>query len=123
MFLTDTDEVYVRVGPGKDVKIGQELTIFRPVRKVAGGNSCRSRAAIRVNEWNEKDRVARGTIVETLDVVERGARVGPIGRKFDVVPRRATTPTCTRRCWRACIRTPSTARSRSSSSTRARTTG
>ncbi|HEX7600066.1 MAG TPA: LysM peptidoglycan-binding domain-containing protein [Polyangiaceae bacterium] len=86
MFLTDTDEVYVRVGPGKDVKIGQELTIFRPVRKVAGGNLVQIQGSIRVNEWNEKDRVARGTIVETMDVIERGARVGPIGRKFDVVP-------------------------------------
>ena len=86
MFLTDTDEVYVRVGPGKDVKIGQELTIFRPVRKVAGGNLVQIQGSIRVNEWNDKDRVARGTIVETMDVIERGARVGPIGRKFNVVP-------------------------------------
>lgn len=86
MFLTDTDEVYVRVGPGKDVKIGQELTIFRPVRKVAGGNLVQIQGSVRVNEWNEKDRIARGTIVETLDVIERGARVGPLGRKFDVVP-------------------------------------
>ena len=86
MFLTDTDEVYVRVGPGKEVKIGQELTIFRPVRKVAGGNLVQIQGSVRVNEWNEKDRVARGTITETMDVIERGARIGPVGRKFDVVP-------------------------------------
>ena len=86
MFLTDTDDVYLKIGPDKDVKVGQELTIFRPVRKVGGGNLVQIQGTVRVTGWNEKDRVARGTIVETLDVIERGARIGPIGRKFDVVP-------------------------------------
>lgn len=86
MFLTTTDQIYLKVGPGKDVKVGQELTIFRPVRKVAGGKLVQIQGSVTVNAWNEKDRVARATITETLDVIERGARIGPIGRKFDVVP-------------------------------------
>ncbi len=86
MFLTDTDEVYLKIGPGKDVKVGQELTIFRPVRKVGGGNLVQIQGTARVDAWNDKDRIARARITETLDVIERGARVGPIGRKFEVVP-------------------------------------
>ncbi|CAN5500547.1 hypothetical protein BH09MYX1_BH09MYX1_55450 [soil metagenome] len=86
MFLTDTDEVYLKIGPGRDPKVGQELTIFRPVRKVNGGNLIQIQGTVRINAWNEKDRVARAAITETLDVVERGARIGPIDRKFNVIP-------------------------------------
>ena len=86
MFLTDTDEVYMRVGPGHDVRIGQDLTVFRPVRKVPGGNLVQLQGTIRVDRWDPSTRVARGKVTETLDVIERGARIGPVGRKFDVVP-------------------------------------
>jgi hypothetical protein len=39
-----------------------------------------------VNAWDEDKRTARATIVESLDVVERGARVGPLVRKIEIVP-------------------------------------
>ena len=37
MILTDNDEIYLRIGAGHDVKVGQELTIYRPLRSVGGG--------------------------------------------------------------------------------------
>ncbi len=86
MFLTDTDEVYLRIGPGHEVHVGQELTIFRPIRSVADGKLVQIQGTIRVDEWDPSTRIARGAISETLDVVERGARIGPVGRRFDVVP-------------------------------------
>ncbi len=86
MFLTDTDEAYMRLGPNHDVKIGQELTVFRPVRKVSGGNLVQIQGTVRINRWDPQTRIARGTITESLDVIERGARIGPVGRRFQVVP-------------------------------------
>ena len=89
MYLTDFDQVYVRVGPGHDVKIGQELTVYRPVRPVAHGQAIAIQGTLRVDDWNPQTRIARAQVVETLDAVERGARVGPIQRSFEVVaPRR-----------------------------------
>jgi len=86
MFLTQTDQAYLRLGNGHDVKLGQELTVFRPVRKVPGGNLIQIQGTLRVNRWDPKTRVARGELTESIDVVERGAHVGPVGRKFEVVP-------------------------------------
>jgi LysM domain len=86
MFLTDTDEVYVRIGPGHDVHIGQELTIFRPIRNAGEGKLVQIQGTVRVDQWDPSTHIARGIISETLDVVERGARIGPVGRRFNVVP-------------------------------------
>lgn len=86
MFLTDTDEAYMRVGPNHDVKLGQELTVFRPVRKVPGGNLVQLQGTVRVDRWDPGTRIARGQVIESLDVIERGARIGPVGRRFQVVP-------------------------------------
>jgi hypothetical protein len=86
MFLTDTDEIYVRLGPDHDAKVGQELTIFRPLRAVKGGRLVQIQGTVRVDGWDPKTHIARGKIVETLDIIERGSRIGPIGRKFTVVP-------------------------------------
>ena len=85
MYLTDFDEVYVRVAPDHDVKIGQELTVFRPIRKVGDGQVIALQGTLRVDDWNPQSRIAQARVVETLDAIERGARVGPITRKFDVV--------------------------------------
>jgi hypothetical protein len=86
MYLSDFDQVYVRVGPDHDVKIGQELTVYRPVRQTAEGQVVAIQGTLRVDDWNSQSRIARAQIVETLDAIERGARVGPIPRKFAVVP-------------------------------------
>jgi hypothetical protein len=86
MILTDNDEVYLRVGAGHDLKVGQELTIYRPLRSVGSGKLIGIQGTARVDQWNPKDRVARAKITEALDAIERGARVGPVARRFEVVP-------------------------------------
>jgi hypothetical protein len=86
MFLSDTDQVYVRVGPEHDVKLGTELTVFRPIRQVNDGQVIAIQGTVRVDDWNPQTRIARAQVVETLDAIERGARVGPLPRKFEVIP-------------------------------------
>jgi nucleoid-associated protein YgaU len=85
MFLTNGDDLYLHVGGTRDVHVGQELTVFIPVRKIGSGSVIELLGSVRVNEWNPSERVARATVTESLDVIERGARVGPVGRRFEVV--------------------------------------
>jgi hypothetical protein len=49
------------------------------------------KGTIKIDQFNPKTRVARGEVIESLDVIERGFRVGPVGRQFDVVPPKAAT--------------------------------
>lgn len=86
IFLSDYDEVYLRITSDHEVKIGQELTVYRPLRSVGGGKLIAIQGTVKVDQWNEKDHVARARVTETLDTIERGARVGPIVRRFEVVP-------------------------------------
>jgi hypothetical protein len=86
MILSDYDEVYLRIGANHDVRVGQELTIYRPVKSVGDGKLVEIQGTAKVDAWNPKERIARARITESLDAIERGARVGPIPRRFDVVP-------------------------------------
>lgn len=86
LILADGDEVYLRIGSDHDVKIGQELTVYRPLRSAGSGKLIEIQGTVRVDQWNPKERVARARITESLDAIERGARVGPIQRRFEVVP-------------------------------------
>jgi hypothetical protein len=50
MYLTDLDMLYVRVGEGHDVKVGQELTVFRTLRPVADGQAIAIQGTVRVED-------------------------------------------------------------------------
>ena len=94
MLLSDGDEVYIRLKEDDDnkrpVSIGQELQIFRPIKQVgegkAKGDLVSVRGTVRVDRYNPKTRMVRAKIIESLDVVERGAMVAPVVRRFDVIP-------------------------------------
>jgi hypothetical protein len=90
MLLSDGDEVYLQLADGHDVQIGDELTLFRPIRTVETENTKGELVSIRgtakIDRYNPKTRMVRARITEALDVIERGVKVGPVGRKFDVVP-------------------------------------
>jgi hypothetical protein len=94
MLLSDGNHVYLILRPGVDVKPGQELTVFRSVRQpenVPGarkstGEIVAVKGSVRIDKFDPKTRVARAEITESLDAIERGAKVGPVGRRFDVVP-------------------------------------
>ncbi len=85
IFLSDLDEIYLHIAKAHDVKLGEELTIYRPTRSLGTGEIVQIQGTVRIDDFDEKTRVARGRIVETLDTIERGARIGPVGRRFDVV--------------------------------------
>ena len=86
MILTDNDEVYLRISGNHDLKIGQELTIYRPLRSVGGGKLIGIQGTAKVDQYDAKTHVGRAKIIEALDAIERGARVGPVARRFEVVP-------------------------------------
>jgi hypothetical protein len=88
MFLSNFDQVYLHIDKGHDVKVGEELTVFRPLRTAKAGAIVQINGTVRINQWNPKDRVARAQIVESLNVIERGAKIGPVARSFVVVPPR-----------------------------------
>lgn len=86
MLLTEGDEVYIRFADNREVKEGQLLTVYRPQKSIRGGQIIGIQGTVRVDNWRPKDHTARAKIVEALDVIERGARIGAISRRFEVVP-------------------------------------
>jgi hypothetical protein len=89
LFLTETDETYLHIDPGHDVHLGQELTVFRPLNVSAAGTIVQIAGTVRVDHWNAQDRIARAKVTESLNPIERGAKIGPLTRRFEIVaPRR-----------------------------------
>ena len=94
MMLAEGNHVVLVLRPGVTVSKGQELTIFDSVRqpeKVAGarkppGEIVAIRGTVKIIDFNPDTHMARAILAESVDVVERGAKVGPVGRSFDVVP-------------------------------------
>jgi hypothetical protein len=86
MFLTSGDEVYLHIDKGHEVHLGDELSVFKPIKSAAAGTIVQIGGTVRIDAWNAQDRVARAKVVESLNVIERGARVGPLTRKFTIVP-------------------------------------
>lgn len=89
MLLSENDDVYVQIKDDHEVAVGQLLTIWKPLRKVGSGDArgllVSIRGTAKVERVNPNTRMVRAKIIESLDVIERGARVGPVGRRFDVV--------------------------------------
>ncbi len=94
MLLSEGNTVYLLMKEGVDLNVGQQLTLFREVHeppKVKGsrrppGEIVKVYGTVRVNRWDPETRIARGLLTESVDVIERGTKVGPVGRRFDVVP-------------------------------------
>ncbi|MFO0550294.1 MAG: LysM domain-containing protein [Polyangiaceae bacterium] len=94
--LSYGDDAYIEldVEKHKDIKVelGMELQIFREVRTLRGREADASGELVevlgtaRVDRYNPKTHMIRAHITESLDVIERGVRVGPIPRKFLIVP-------------------------------------
>ena len=96
MLLSTYEKVYVRVTEDQAKKLspGDTLTIFEPSRAVKRdgdeiGKVVQILGTLRVDSIDSDTHLVEATITEALDVIERGARVGPIERHIDVVP--ATT--------------------------------
>ncbi len=93
MLLSEGNHVYMMMRPGVALRLGQVLTVYRSVRapeRVEGarevpGEIVAVKGSVRIDQWNPETRIARGRIVESVDVIERGAAIGPVGRRFVVV--------------------------------------
>ena len=121
MFLSDLNEVYLTLRSGHDPRVGQELTVFRTRSTAAAGEDRRQLlGTVRIDGWNSKERVARAQIVETLDTIERGNKVGPIARSFIVVSPVTNESDVTAHVIASLRPNEISARTRLSSSTRAR---
>ena len=96
MLLGQGNRVYLKMRPGVDVSVGQKLTLFgssRPVGKVPGARQPKGqivpvKGTVLIDHYNPRTHIARGEIVESVDVIERGNKLGQVRRKLDLVPPR-----------------------------------
>jgi hypothetical protein len=94
MFLTEGNHIFLLLKPEKVARPGEELTLFRAVRpadkvdkaRKVSGEVVKVLGTVKIRSMDPKTHVASGIITESLDIVERGAKVGPVRRKFDAVP-------------------------------------
>ena len=105
MMLSPFDEVYVKFKKGVAPTQGREMTIYqhalrREVSPQAGpievirddedtdGEIVRVLGALRVESFDEENRIARAVITEALDPIERGFDVTDVPRRLAEVPPR-----------------------------------
>jgi LysM domain len=92
--LADDNHIYMILRPGVDVKVGQQMTIFKNSREPPAPEGARKppgeiiafKGTVRIDGWDAEHRVAKGELIESLDIIERGFSVGPVGRRYYVVP-------------------------------------
>jgi LysM domain len=97
--ITQNQHAYLELRPNVDVQEGQELTVFTTYRdapKVRGarrppGKLVAIIGTVEVEYFNAKTRVARVRVVEALDVIERGAKVGLLDRTHLIVAPESAT--------------------------------
>lgn len=96
--FTQGNHVYLQMREGVNLRIGQLLSIYNPLRDTRALKGVRKPegevvaylGTVKVMLWNPETGVARARLIESTDPIERGAKIGPIGRRFDVVsPARA----------------------------------
>lgn len=90
MFLSPTDQVYVRFKSDQDVRAGQSYTIFRAIKpeereEAEQGVLVRVLGSIVVRSYDRNKRLARGLITESMEPIERGMFVAQVDRRFDLV--------------------------------------
>ena len=88
MMLSTGDEVYVEYPKGRPPKVGESYAIYTEQQQVRHpdsgkviGSYVRILGELRVQSV-KKDKRARAVIEDANDVIERGARVGPIQRSY-----------------------------------------
>jgi len=92
--LTEGNNIYMMMRPGVALRVGQQLSVFRTSRKIEKIEGARMppgqivafKGTVKITRWNPTTRMATGQLTESLDIMERGAKIGQVGRRFDVVP-------------------------------------
>lgn len=93
MLLAPYDQVYLEFSDNLTTRPSGEYTIFRELEPhttehEGEGTLVRIYGAVRIDSYDEERRTARATIIEALDPIERGFRVAPVPRRFNMVPPR-----------------------------------
>lgn len=93
MLLAPYDPVYIEFDESVRERPSGEYTIFREIATEERGPSeegtlVRIFGTVRIDSYDAEQRTARATIIEALDPIERGYRVAPMPRRFDMVPPR-----------------------------------
>jgi len=88
--LGNGDEVYLSYPANKPPKVGETYSIYHPDNTVKSGGKevgayVRVLGTVKVVSVKQ-DKRARGVIIEANQEVERGAKVGPLVKKFSNVP-------------------------------------
>ena len=90
MFLSQGDDFYAQLQPEHEVALGDLLAIFTTIRSIdldgGAGELVAVRGTARIDRYNPDSKMVRARIIEALSEIERGAKIGPVGRRFDVVP-------------------------------------
>ncbi len=90
MLLSENDEIYIKLYEDKRDRIaqpGQLITLFEPrkVKNLTPYPLVWIRGIAVVNRVNNKTGMVRARIVESLDTIERGVKVGPMMQQIDAV--------------------------------------
>ena len=91
MLLANSDLVYIKFAKGQSVREGQIYTAYRPVYKMERevgerGKLVRIQGTLLIRSYDADKSVARATITETIDPIERGMPVTLMERRFDIAP-------------------------------------
>jgi len=101
MLLSRGNHVYLDVKSGVEPQIGQEITLFETLRKpdsvdgarMPPGDIVRIKGTVKITEFDPKKKIATGEIVEAVDAIERGTKMGDIERRYRVVAPTTSTKT------------------------------
>ena len=89
LLLSDGDNAYIELKPGRDVRVGQDMTVFRPVHGEMRGDAKGTLVSIlgtaRIEKWDPETHIARAKLIESLDIIGRGSFIGPMTRRFEII--------------------------------------
>lgn len=91
--MSEGQRAYLVMRPEHPVKVGQLLSVFSPSRRppvVKGarrppGQIVAIKGSAKIEFYDPETKIARARLTESLDVIERGMKVGLVGREFPVV--------------------------------------
>jgi len=94
LLLTQHDEIYIKFEEDSEVKIGSEYAVYKilrevdPIRDIGTdlGWLVEIQGIIRIITFDQDSGIARGLIIEAWRTIERDMKVGPIQRRFELVP-------------------------------------
>ncbi|MFI5300342.1 MAG: LysM peptidoglycan-binding domain-containing protein [Polyangiales bacterium] len=93
MILSIYDQAYVKLTDeqAKALNAGDKLTAYNIERPISHGKRQLGKVVqilgtLRVDTVDRDQKLATVTIIDVADVIERGARVGAVERKIDVIP-------------------------------------